>query len=57
VHVGDSSAIIHMVRRSPAASSLRWVARYQVATEAFWRRSKERYSMLRYEVFILALLR
>jgi hypothetical protein len=56
VHVGDSSAIIHMVRRSPAASSLRWVTR-NLATETFWRRSKERYSMLRYEVFILALLR
>jgi hypothetical protein len=42
----------YMLRRSPVASSLRWVVRYQVATEAFWRRSKERYSMLRCEDFI-----
>ncbi len=41
-----------MVRRSPEARSLRWVARYQVATETFRRRSKERYSVLRCEVFI-----
>ncbi len=36
----------YMLRRSPVASSLRWVVR-NVATEAFWRRSKERYLMLR----------
>ncbi len=40
----------YMLRRSPVASSLRWVVR-NVATEAFWRRSKERHLMLRCEDF------
>ncbi len=41
----------YMVRHSPVASSSRWMAR-NLATEALWRRSKERYSMLRYEDFV-----
>ena len=46
----------YMVRYSPTASSLRWMAR-NLATEAFWRRSlkghpPERYLMLRYEDFV-----
>jgi hypothetical protein len=41
----------YMLRRSPVASSSRWVTR-NLATEAFWRRSKETYSMLRCEDFI-----
>jgi Sulfotransferase family len=41
----------YMPRRGSAASSLRWMAR-NLATEAFWRRSKERYLMLRYEDFV-----
>jgi Sulfotransferase family len=41
----------YMLRHSPVASSSRWMAR-NLATEAFWRRSKERYLMLRYEDFV-----
>jgi len=41
----------YMVRYSPTGSSLRWTVR-NLATEAFWRRSKERYLMLRYEDFV-----
>lgn len=40
----------YMPRHSPAVSSLRWIAR-NLATEALWRRSPERYLMLRYEDF------
>jgi len=41
----------YMLRRGPVASALRWVVR-NLATKAFWRRSKERYSMLCCEDFI-----
>ncbi len=41
----------YMPRRSPAATSLRWTAR-NLATEALWRRSPERYLLLRYEDFV-----
>jgi Sulfotransferase family len=41
----------YMPRRSPAASSLRWMAR-NLATEAFWRRFPERYLLVRYEDFV-----
>jgi hypothetical protein len=41
----------YMARYSPTASSLRWMAR-NLSTEAFWRRSPKRYSMLRYEDFV-----
>jgi hypothetical protein len=37
--------------RSPAASTLRWIAR-NLAAEALWRRSSKRYLMLRYEDFV-----
>jgi hypothetical protein len=37
---------------SPVKTSLRWIAR-NLGTEAFWRRSPNRYLMLRYEDFIV----
>lgn len=42
---------LHMRRYGPAASSVRWVVR-NLAAEAFWRRTPERYLMLRYEDFV-----
>jgi hypothetical protein len=47
----DPESPEYMPRRSPAASSLRWMAR-NLATEAFWRRSPKSYLMLRYEDFV-----
>src|SRR5215208_770093 len=41
----------YILRHSRVASASRWMAR-NLATEAFWRRSKERYLMLRYEDFV-----
>ncbi len=38
-------------QESPTGTSLRWAAR-NLGTEALWRRSKERYLMLRYEDFV-----
>jgi hypothetical protein len=47
----DLEGTRYMMQRSPAGSSLRWMAR-NLATEAFWRRSPGRYMMLRYEDFV-----
>ncbi len=47
----DPDSPEYIAQDSPAGSALRWVAR-NVGAEAFWRRSKERYLMLRYEDFI-----
>jgi hypothetical protein len=41
----------YMPRRSPAGSSLRWMAR-NLATEAFWGRSPKRHLLLPYEDFV-----
>ncbi len=41
----------YMLRYSPTASSSRWIVR-NLATEAFWRRSPKRYSIVRYEDFV-----
>ena len=49
----DLEGTQYMMQRSPAGSSLRWMAR-NLATEAFWRRSPGRYMMLRYEDFVRA---
>ena len=38
-------------QESPAGTSLRWAAR-NLGTEALWRRSRDRYLMLRYEDFV-----
>jgi Sulfotransferase family len=40
----------YMPRRGAAVSSLRWLVR-NITTEVLWRRSKERYLLLRYEDF------
>jgi sulfotransferase family protein len=47
----DPESPEYMPLRSPAASSLRWIAR-NLATEAFWRSSPKRYLILRYEDFV-----
>jgi hypothetical protein len=47
----DLKSSQYMLRRGPAESSLRWMAR-NLAVEALWRRSPERHLLLRYEDFV-----
>ncbi len=47
----DPEAPKYTIQDSLAGSSLRWVAR-NLSTEAFWRHSRKRYLMLRYEDFV-----
>ncbi len=47
----DPATPEYITQDTPVRSSLRWAAR-NVGTELFWRLSKERYMLLRYEDFI-----